>query len=173
MAYGFARQSEGTLVIESESGRGTVVSLYLPLAPAEEPGSDGTSGTPRPETPSGEHILIVEDEPSVRSAMRRALEDQGYEVIEAGSGAEALVRLGEAPGGVHLVVCDLIMPQMSGGVLGATIRDRWPALPVLYVSGFPGAEGDEGMMPGGAPFLKKPFSPEALAARVRSVLDGR
>jgi PAS domain S-box-containing protein len=172
MAYGFARQSEGTLVIESESGRGTVVSLYLPLAPVGEPGSDGTPGTPRPETPSGEHILIVEDEPSVRSAMRRALEDQGYEVIEAGSGAEALVRLGEAPGGVHLVVCDLIMPQMSGGVLGATIRDRWPALPVLYVSGFPGAEGDEGMMPSGAPFLKKPFSPEALAARVRSVLDG-
>jgi len=173
MAYGFARQSEGTLVIESEPGHGTVVSLFLPVAPPD-PSQDGQSAAaPRPEKPSGEHILIVEDEPSVRSAMRRALEEEGYEVIEAASGAEALVRLAEVPGGVHLVVCDLIMPEMSGGVLGTTIRDRWPALPVLYVSGFPGADGDESMMPSGAPFLKKPFSPEALTARVRSVLDGR
>jgi two-component system, cell cycle sensor histidine kinase and response regulator CckA len=174
MAYGFARQSEGTLIIESDPGHGTTVNLYLPLAPAEaETPAEVASGGGRPDAPSGEHILVVDDEPSVRAAMRRALEEQGYEVIEAGSGAEAIVSLAQAPGGVHLVVCDLIMPQMSGGILGATIRERWPALPVLYVSGFPGAEGDEAMMPAGAPFLKKPFSPEALTARVRAVLDGR
>jgi CheY-like chemotaxis protein len=174
MAYGFARQSEGTLVIESEPGRGTSVGLYLPVAPADEPElSAAASPSGRPESPSGEHILIVDDEPSVRSAMRRALEEQGYDVLEASTGAEAIVRLGEAPGGVHLVVCDLIMPQMSGSTLGTAIRERWPALPVLYVSGFPGAERDEDMMPAGAPFLKKPFSPEALTARVRSILDGR
>jgi CheY-like chemotaxis protein len=174
MAYGFVRQSEGTLIIDSEPGHGTTVSLYLPLAPPEQEMDLSAVGSAdgRRESPSGEHILIVDDEPSVRSAMRRALEDQGYQVIEAESGAEAIVRLGEAPRAVHLVVCDLLMPSMSGRVLGTTLRERWPALPVLYVSGFPDAEGDEGMMPAGAPFLKKPFSPETLTARVRAMLHG-
>ena len=60
---------------------------------------------------------------------------------------------------------------MSGEALGKAIGARWPSIPVLYVSGFPGADGEEGMMPAGAPFLKKPFSPEELAVRVRSLLE--
>ena len=171
MAYGFVRQSGGTLTIESEAGGGTSVSLYLPLvaeAILEEP------ETLRPERvmpARGERVLIVDDEPSVRGAMRRALEDKGYRVIEAVSGADALGHLDTATGEVHLVVCDLVMPNMTGENLGKAIGRRWPHLPVLYVSGFPGADGDEGMMPAGAPFLKKPFSPQDFARRVRELLE--
>ena len=105
--------------------------------------------------------------------MRRALEQYGFKVVEASSGPDALARLEEIQGGVHLVVCDLVMPLMSGEALGRRINARWPALPILYVSGFPGADGvEEGMMPSGAPFLKKPFTPDVLATRVRSMLGG-
>lgn len=171
MAYGFVRQSGGTLSIESELGRGTTIRLYLPTVAAmvlERPVIRDGAGLA---SQRREHVLIVEDEPSVRGTMRRALEDQGYRVLEASTGAEALDRLAAADGNVRLVVCDLVMPQMSGETLGKAIGVRWPALRVLYVSGFPGADGEEGMMPAGAPFLKKPFSPEELAVRVREELE--
>jgi CheY-like chemotaxis protein len=76
-------------------------------------------------------VLVVDDEPSVRGAMRRALEQQGYRVVEASSGADALARLETATDGLHLVVCDLVLPQMSGETLGRAIGLRWPALPML------------------------------------------
>ncbi|HET7468908.1 MAG TPA: CHASE3 domain-containing protein [Gemmatimonadales bacterium] len=172
MAYGFVRQSGGTMTLESEPGRGTKITLYLPLAATPHPDAGSSDGRLRLDSPSGEHVLVVDDEPTVRTTMRRALEEQGYIVAEAGSGSEALSRLQERAGKVHLVVCDLVMPEMSGSALGAAIREQWPIVPVLYVSGFPGADGAEvGMMPPGAPFLRKPFLPDALAAAVRAVLD--
>jgi two-component system cell cycle sensor histidine kinase/response regulator CckA len=172
MAYGFVRQSGGTMTIESEPGRGSAVTLYLPLAVESRPADASGDGRMRLDSPSGEHVLVVDDEPTVRLTMRRALEEQGYVVAEAGSGSEALIRLRERSGKVHLVICDLVMPEMSGSALGAAIREYWPVVPVLYVSGFPGADGAEvGMMPPGAPFLRKPFLPDTLAAAVRAVLD--
>ena len=171
MAYGFVRQSGGTLSIESGLGAGSTVRLYLPLVDVAAPAAGAPAVPERQIVALREPVLVVDDEPSVRGTMRRALEDQGYQVLEASSGADALTCL-ETTNGIRLVVCDLVMPQMSGEALGKAIVERWPELGVLYVSGFPGADGvEEGMMPAGAPFLKKPFSPQELAARVREMLD--
>ena len=107
----------------------------------------------------------------VRSLARRSLELHGYRVLEAPDGRAALELL-EQVGGVDLVVSDAVMPRLSGRALGEIVAARWPELPVLYMSGYPGKEVvDRGLVSPDAPFIAKPFTPEALVRRVREVLD--
>lgn len=171
MTYGFARQSGGTVTLQTSVGRGTVARLYLPEVARDAAGAAPRKSETRPPRGNPVRVLVVDDEPSVRSMMRRSLVEEGYDVLEAGAGSEALATLenGQAP--VRLVICDLIMPDMEGGTLGTLIVERWPNLAVLYVSGFPGADGaEEKMMPAGATFLRKPFSPKELIDRVRMMV---
>jgi two-component system, cell cycle sensor histidine kinase and response regulator CckA len=145
--------------------------VYLPVFD----GSEADSGTPasrdQPGRAAGELVLVAEDEPLVRLLARRTLEMHGYRVLEAADGRAALQLL-EQSGGVDLIVSDAVMPHLSGRALGEIIASRWPGLPVLYMSGYPGKEVvDRGLVSPDAPFIAKPFTPEAFARLVREVLD--
>ena len=120
-----------------------------------------------------ETVLVVEDEPLVRRLARRALEEHGYTVLEASDGREAMAELASGEHTIGLVLSDLVMPRMSGRELGHEIARRFPGVPVLFMSGYTGEDvRSRGLLEGSAPFVQKPFTPEALARRVRTLLDG-
>ena len=169
--YGIVKQSGGYVWLESEAGRGTTVRIQLPEADAvaeEEP------SRPAPSAGGGETVLIVEDEPVVRRLARAALEDSGYQVMEAGDGVEALALLGQTNGHIDLVLSDVVMPRMGGKELDEALRSLRPDLPLLFMSGYPGQEvAERGLMDPAASFIQKPFAPHELAQRIRGLLDGR
>jgi two-component system, cell cycle sensor histidine kinase and response regulator CckA len=127
--------------------------------------------TPRPAERGRERILVVEDERVVRALMVRSLNGLGYSCVEAGKAEEALLVLRQEKQ-IDLVITDVVMPGTSGGDLGLILTDLYPALPVLYVSGF--ADNDvirRGLLDASRPFLQKPFAPRELARKVREVLE--
>ncbi|HET8578019.1 MAG TPA: ATP-binding protein [Methylomirabilota bacterium] len=125
-----------------------------------------------PKTARGETILLVEDAQRVRAVVREILEMNGYGVLEARHGAEALEISGKHPGPIHLMVTDVVMPQMSGRELAQRLAPLRPEMRVLYMSGYTDdAIVRHGVLGAGMAFLSKPFTPDALAAKVREVLD--
>jgi CheY-like chemotaxis protein len=122
----------------------------------------------------GETILVVEDEATVQNAIRRILTRQGYAVLEARHGAEALRRLDEAAHPVDLVVTDLVMPEMNGRELVARLQTRPSPPKILVISGYDEQAALKGEpLPAGAEFLAKPFTVDALLRSVRAALDAR
>ncbi len=169
MVHGIAQQSGGEVRIESTPGAGAAVSVYLPRVEAQVAEAAPARAVPRA---TGESVLVVEDEAVVRSLVRRLLEQQGYTVYQAPNGRAALDFLAGNPGAVHLVLTDIVMPLMNGLALGEEIRRKYPALPVLYMSGYSGDDmAQRGLTLSGAPFLQKPLTREALAAAVRDRID--
>lgn len=173
MVYGFLKQSRGHVTLESEVGKGTVATLYLPRSrdtgkPRSQPEQPARSTMPR----GSETVLVVEDEPSVRAIVVRLLENLGYRVIEAEDGVDALERFAEA-GSVDLLFTDIVLPgKMDGIKIAAEIGARQPGLRVLFTSGYAGpAMDDVGRIEDGAELLSKPYPMKALAARVRDLLD--
>jgi signal transduction histidine kinase len=170
--YGIVKQSGGYIWVTSEVGRGTTFRIYLPefTGPATE-----LPVAPAPASPRGaETILIVEDEAAVRRMASRALSSQGYAVLEAENGAEALELLARAQGPVDLVLSDVVMPVLNGRELSERLAVDRPDIRVLFMSGY--TDDDivrRGLMRPGAPFLQKPFLPADLARKVREVLKGR
>jgi DNA-binding response OmpR family regulator len=119
-------------------------------------------------------VLLTEDEEAVRQLGRRALESEGYTVLAAATGRDALAFLDRHDGAIDLLVTDVVMPGMGGRELAERLAVQRPDTPVLYISGYPGDESDErSALAPGAPLLQKPFLPEELVRRVREVLDGR
>jgi DNA-binding response OmpR family regulator len=115
----------------------------------------------------------VEDEAAVRTLTRRALEAQGYVVLTAENGAAGLRMAQEHEKPIHLLVTDVVMPDMSGPELARQIAIRWPEMKVIFVSGYPGeAIAHRGVLEPGVPFVQKPFAIRDLAQKVREVLDG-
>jgi PAS domain S-box-containing protein len=169
--YGIVKQSGGYIWVYSEAGTGSTFKIYLPLAedpqpPAPVPDPVGTRGS--------ELILIAEDEATVRDMSARGLEAEGYRVLQARDGAEALELLQRHDGQVDFVVTDVAMPVLSGRHLAARVAELYPDLPVLFTSGYTDDEiVRRGLLEAGQPFLQKPFSPLALARRVRAMLDAR
>jgi nitrogen-specific signal transduction histidine kinase/CheY-like chemotaxis protein len=168
--YGIIKQSGGYVWLYSEAGLGTTAKIYLPMFETDEPAQDAPPSDPalRPGT---EVVLVAEDEMLVRALARRSLELHGYRVLEAADGRAALDMLDRVDR-IDLVLTDAVMPHVSGRALGEIVAARWPGIPVLYMSGYPGKEVvDRGLVNPDAPFIAKPFTPEALVRRVREVLD--
>lgn len=177
MVYGFARQSQGDVMLDSEPGVGTRVKLLLPRA--AEPGAAILSAAPPSLAPrgSGELILLVEDEPELRRVVNRVLTGLGYRVREARDAEAALELLSEPSSEVDLLLTDAMMPgRLDGFGLIHEARKLRAGLPIVLVSGFPETqhEGALGDLPAsGLTFLKKPFDPSRLAQALRHLLENR
>ena len=170
--FGIITQAGGAIGVESEPGQGTAFLIYLPKVETENVGTTEAGGLEV--MPRGvETILLVEDEPAVRRMGARVLERQGYTVLEATNGEDAL-RVAEeySDQTIHLLLTDMVMPQMGGGELVERFRTQYPEVRILVTSGFPN-EGSTlgGASDSGVPFLPKPFTPASLAHEVRRVLD--
>jgi PAS domain S-box-containing protein len=172
--YGIVKQSGGYIWVYSELGKGTSFKIYLPHVTADEAGIVEqpvvTSATPT-ETPR-ETILVVEDELNLRRLTRQFLDNQGYNVLEAGDGAAAVQICVAHQGTIHLLLTDVIMPGMNGRELAQRVSEIRPNMKVLYMSGYTeNAIGQNGTLDAGIKLLQKPFTLHALKATVREVLD--
>ncbi|MCY2931282.1 MAG: PAS domain S-box protein [Planctomycetota bacterium] len=170
MVHGFAKQSGGTVDIQSQPGRGTTVRLYFPraaAAPAEGPAVRGPGASRN----GGEIVLLVEDEPDVRAVAARLLRDAGYRVRQATGAEEARAMFEPAEGPADVLVTDIVMPGSSGVALAQEFRARRPGLGVLFISGYPGEELSKRGLDEATEILTKPFAGKALLEKVRQVLE--
>lgn len=172
--YGIIKQSGGDIRVTSKLGQGTAFKIYFPCVekPAEEVAA-GTRLTEFTASPGGsETILVVEDEDIVRTLVCQILKSKGYRVLEAANGKEALLVCEEHAGPIHLLVTDVVMPEMNGRELAVTLVATRPATKVLYMSGYAeDAVVSDGILKPGLAFLQKPFNPEALAWKVWELLE--
>ena len=172
--YGFVKQSGGHVKIYTEQGHGTTIKIYLPrlrgtalVDHAEEESVGLALGDDR------EVILVVEDEPGVRQFSVDALNELGYRVLEAEGGATALQLLQQHPE-IMLMFTDVVMPEMNGAKLAEAARALRPDLKILFTTGYTrNAVVHNGKLDEGVDLIGKPFSLEALATKIRSVLEAR
>ena len=173
--YTLIRNSGGDIRVTSGPDGGNCFTIYLPYVarPAAAPVRAPEAPVEEPAKPAArETILIAEDEPGIRALVRKILQKQGYSVLEAGSGEEALSIAASHGGEIHLLLTDVIMHGLSGRELHEQLRRQRPETKVLFVSGYTGDElATEGALPEGAAFLQKPFSLSALLAQVRTILQ--
>jgi two-component system, chemotaxis family, CheB/CheR fusion protein len=169
--YSIVRESGGYIWAYSEMGVGTTFTVYLPRVSGEVTPGDG-AGTALKGAQGTETVLVVEDEPAVRAVARTFLEQRGYRVLEAPSAREGLRLARQHRGRIHLLLTDVVMPQMSGRELAFQLAPQRPDMKVLYMSGHPeDAIIDHGVLEDRIAFLQKPFTQGALAVKVRELLD--
>jgi signal transduction histidine kinase/DNA-binding response OmpR family regulator len=169
--FGIVRQSAGTIWVHSEKGKGTTFEIYLPVAQAV---AEKVSVQPvEPGTLQGsETVLVVEDEEGVRKLVRSILQRNGYRVLEAKDGADAL-RVAEQQPQIDLLLTDVVMPRMGGALTAMRLLASRPGLKLLYMSGYTdNAVILHGVQRSEAAFVQKPITPNALLAKVRQILDG-
>jgi two-component system, cell cycle sensor histidine kinase and response regulator CckA len=172
-AYGIIRQSAGAISITSDPGKGTSVQIFLPVVKSKVNGTPET-GVDEPVPGGDETVLVVEDEGRVRKLISDVLRGQGYTVIGATRGDEALRLCRAFRGEIHLALVDVVMPEMNGPDLVRALAALRPSLRVLFMSGYTDETvGRHGLSESGAAFLQKPFLPAALARKVREVLDAQ
>jgi two-component system, cell cycle sensor histidine kinase and response regulator CckA len=170
--YGIVKQSNGAISVYSEAGLGTTFKVYLPrvLEPADHvataPAAGGRGGS--------ETILLVEDNEMVRTLTCEILKRQGYTVVEAQHGADALDLARRYHGPIHLLLTDVVMPEMSGPELVSRLAPLRPQMKIVYMSGYTADAMDhQGMLDDGIEFLAKPIGMDTLVRKLREVLDGR
>ena len=170
--YGIVKQSGGYVWVYSEPGWGTTFKIYLPRVADRV---DVAEPPPAPARAQGsETILLVEDEAGVRELTREILQMNGYTVLEAEHGPKALEVCQHYSGTIDLMVTDVVMPQMSGAELSQQAATLRPAMKVIYISGYADrAIVRHGILEADTIYLQKPFTPDALARKVREALDGR
>jgi two-component system cell cycle sensor histidine kinase/response regulator CckA len=170
MVYGIVKQSGGYIWPYSEPGVGTTFKIYLPSVtesplPPSVPVAEQATGS------HGATVLVVEDDPLVRTIARRALTEAGFEVLEAADGRQALALVARHEQ-IDIVLSDLAMPELGGRELALRLSETRPVLPVVFMSGY--TDDDlvrRGLLEAGIPYLEKPFSPEGLARMIRDVLN--
>jgi len=171
MVYGFARQSEGHAHIYSEQGQGTTVKIYLPrhgAAATEAPGA--AADAMQPKARSGETVLVVEDETSVRELVIDVLNDLGYRALEAADGPASLQVL-RSPERIDLLITDVGLPGMNGRQVADAAREHRPDLKVLFITGYAeSAAMANGFLAPGMEMVTKPFAIDALATRIRDMI---
>jgi two-component system cell cycle sensor histidine kinase/response regulator CckA len=172
--YGIVRQCGGDIWVESQVGQGTTFHIYLPrFRDAAARPTEWIAGLAPKTTRGSETILLVEDEAIVRELTVQILEADGYRVLEAMNGAEALQIAGEHQAPIQLLLTDVTMPGVSGQELASQLRQRHPDMRVLFMSGYDDQHMDgEDIANGTIISLPKPFSTENLRHQVRQVLDG-
>ncbi len=170
--YGIVKQHDGYISADSAIGIGTTFTIYLPLASQLD--ADLPALVEREDLPRGrETVLLVEDEPAVRSLAARVLRQQGYVVLEATNGSEALRLVQTRPDvSIDLILTDVVMPQMGGNMLVNQLRTQQPSVKVLFMSGYPDRSfNQDSTIDFNLNFLQKPFLPGTLARKVRDVLE--
>jgi len=170
-AYGIVKQSGGNIWVYSEPGEGTTFKIYLPCV--EEETEPITAREVLREIPRGtETVLVVEDEEQVRELLQRILEANGYHVLAAAEGEEALTLARQHKRPIQMMVTDVVMPKMNGKKLATFMLKQRPEMKVLYMSGYTDeAIVHHGVLEPGTPFLEKPFTPETLSRKLREILD--
>jgi len=169
--YGIVKQVGGHIWVYSEIGHGTTFKVYLPRVYGE---ATNTLGRKKqlPAKGGTETILLIEDESLVRAITVQTLLERGYRVLEATGGEDALYLAAQQEGDIDLVLTDVVMPKMSGREIADELKLRYPDLKVLFMSGYTeDAIVHHGELEPGIAFLPKPFTPDSLARKVRSMLD--
>ena len=169
--YGVVKQSNGYIAVESEKGKGALFKIYLPRV--DQPVATKSESSQAPLTVRGsETILLVEDAEPLRKLAHMFLRNNGYQVLTAADGAEALQVAAQNLGPIHLLLTDVVMPGINGRVLAEQLAPRHRAMKVLYMSGYTDSFiAGHGVLEQGMHLLNKPFTEEALMHKVREVLD--
>jgi two-component system cell cycle sensor histidine kinase/response regulator CckA len=169
--HGIVAQSGGHIWVESEPKRGTTFTLLLPLAPVPRRSPQPPGPTPQHSREPRGRVLVVEDEEAVRATVVRGLSEEHYDVLQAGNGREALDYLEREGDRVDLVVSDVVMPALGGAKFAERLAERYPALPVIWMSGYPREAAFAGHEPGEANFfLQKPVHLDHLTDTVARAL---
>ena len=169
--YGIVKQSGGTIWVYSELGKGTTFKIYLPAVDAPAEGL-GRAAAPAKDLSGTETVLLVEDDEQLLHLAQRALAARGYTVLAADRGATALDIARRHQGSIHALLTDVTIPDMDGRALAVALRAGRPEMRVLYMSGYADqAIVHHGVLDADAAYLPKPFTTEAIARRVREVLD--
>jgi two-component system, cell cycle sensor histidine kinase and response regulator CckA len=171
--YGIVKQSDGYIWVYSEPGMGSTFKVYLPRVDAQVSPEEAAETTP-PRPSGSETVLLVEDDHTVRLLASEMLRMNGYTVLQARDGLEALELVRGHGRPIHLLLTDVVMPQMSGRQLAENLADIHPGIRVLYMSGYTdGVIAHHGVLDAGLAYLQKPFTADFLARKVREVLDAR
>jgi PAS domain S-box-containing protein len=172
--YSIVHQSSGWIGVTSKLGEGSTFEIYLPRI---EPGllQQPATSVPAAALRGSETVLVVEDQEAVRRLACTILESHGYRVLQASSGPEAIALAEGFPKTIHLLLTDVILPLMDGRLLAEKLKAARPQMAVLYMSGYPDEKiGQSGVLDPNSAYLPKPFTPQALAAKVREILaDGK
>ena len=169
--YGIVRQAQGAIQLDSEPGVGTSVLVYLPRStePCDAPAAGAAPPTTRT-TGGSETVLVVEDEPLVRMLAVHTLQSQGYAVLEAADGADALRVVQQHAGAIDLLLTDMVMPRMGGVTLAQRLRERRPDIRVVFSSGYSSQALSEAGLNEASVFLPKPYRAADLLGKVREAL---
>lgn len=169
--FGIVKQNRGHIEVYSQEGEGTLFKIYLPRV--YEAATQSVEAQAEENSPVGhETILLVEDDAGVRKLAEQVLQRQGYTILVAGNGQEALDLVSHYAGPIQLVLTDVVMPGISGGSLAEQLRQKQPELRILFMSGYTdNMLGNQGVLSPEVAFLQKPFSPSALARKIRTMLD--
>jgi PAS domain S-box-containing protein len=168
--YGIIKQSDGYIWVYSDLGKGTIFKIYLPRV--EQSARPANQEEPEPAVLRGsETILLAEDSESLREMAREYLESVGYTVLEAASGPEALQLAKDLRGTIHLLLTDVVMPEMSGPELAQQMLSLHPGIKIIFTSGYTDdAIARQGVLDPSVAFIQKPYRPKALARKIREVL---